>query len=590
FGFLNKEEVLGKTARELNLISKPEQREELTEMLRKYKVVKNFEIESFTRQGASFWISTSIIIIEVENEPCLFSISVDISNRKKAESEVRQLNHFLDTILENIPNMVFVKDADELRFVRFNKAGEKLLGYSRNDLIGKNDYDFFPKEQADFFTVKDREALDRNNVTDIAEEKIKTSTGELWLHTKKIPVANESGKVVYLLGISEDITEQKKAREELLELNTQLGQKVAERTNEVNASEKKFRALIENSADAISMVSENAELLYLSLSFERLFGYTLDDLKDKHPSWMIHPEDAEKVQDVFMNAMKNPGIPQYSIHRLRHKTKEWVYVEGTMSNMLNNKNVKAIVSNFHDITERKNSEEKIKKYTVELERSNKELEQFAYIASHDLQEPLRMVGSYMQLLQKRYKDKLDEDANEFIYYAVDGAMRMKQLINDLLNYSRTNKEGELSNVIFTDVLNDVIQNLKTSIEENNVIINFANMPVIYCDRTQMIQLFQNLISNSIKFKKDDVDPIININAEKVGPNWLFSLEDNGIGIEAQYSDKIFIIFKQLHDKSKYKGTGIGLAIAKKIVERHEGKIWFESTPGNGTTFYFTIKA
>jgi signal transduction histidine kinase len=242
-----------------------------------------------------------------------------------------------------------------------------------------------------------------------------------------------------------------------------------------------------------------------------------------------------------------------------------------------------------ELEEKKDQEERLANYARELERSNKELEQFAYLASHDLQEPLRMVGSFLQLLQQRYQDKLGKEANEYIYYAVDGAARMKRLIGDLLNYSRTNREWLIEQVDIAGIVRDALKNLSASINDSGATIYFENMPVLDADPAQMLQLFQNLISNAIKFRKEEGPPVIKIGASKNDAHWLFSVEDNGIGIDQQYSEKIFVIFKKLHSKARYEGTGIGLAIAKKIVEKYGGNIWFESAPGKGTTFYFTLQ-
>jgi len=240
--------------------------------------------------------------------------------------------------------------------------------------------------------------------------------------------------------------------------------------------------------------------------------------------------------------------------------------------------------------EKKHQEEQLANYARELERSNKELEEFAYIASHDLQEPLRMVGSFLQLLQRRYKDKLDKEANEFIHYAVDGAERMKRLIGDLLNYSRTHKERVIEKVDIGEIIREALKNLTASVNDSGAMIQFEDMPILNADPAQMLQLFQNLISNSIKFRKEGAIPVIKIAAIKDNEHWLFSVEDNGIGIDQQYAEKVFVIFKKLHSKAKFEGTGIGLAIAKKIVEHHGGRIWFESAPGKGTTFYFTLQS
>jgi len=224
-----------------------------------------------------------------------------------------------------------------------------------------------------------------------------------------------------------------------------------------------------------------------------------------------------------------------------------------------------------------------------LKRSNEELEQFAYVASHDLQEPLRMISSYTQLLDKRYKDKLDNDANDFIHYAVDGADRMQKLINDLLDYSRVSMRGkDFVQVDINQVLGHVFSNLQYLIIEKSALITHNGLPTVYADESQLIQLFQNLIENAIKFKKEDVLPLIHITCKTENDVCEFMVIDNGISIDMQYQDKIFLIFQRLHSKELYPGTGIGLAICKRIVERHGGKIWFESKENEGTTFYFTL--
>lgn len=228
--------------------------------------------------------------------------------------------------------------------------------------------------------------------------------------------------------------------------------------------------------------------------------------------------------------------------------------------------------------------------TSELERSNEELEQFAYIASHDLQEPLRMISSYTQLLAKRYKDKLDEDATEFINYAVDGANRMQVLINDLLSYSRVGTKGdEFSHVDLNGVLEAVKANLKGVIEESGAVIKYSKLPTVRADKSQMTQLFQNLIGNAIKFRREGVKAEIEISAKKEGNLFRFVVKDNGIGIDKKYLDRIFVIFQRLHTKEEFPGTGIGLAICKKIVERHGGEISVESAEGKGSDFIFTLQ-
>jgi PAS domain S-box-containing protein len=241
-----------------------------------------------------------------------------------------------------------------------------------------------------------------------------------------------------------------------------------------------------------------------------------------------------------------------------------------------------------DITERKQAEARLSSAMADLERSNKDLEQFAYVASHDLQEPLRMVSSYTQLLAQHYDGRLDEKAKKFMDYAVDGAVRMQRLINDLLTYSRIGTQGKPMETTDTHaLLGEAIRNLAAMIEEKRAIITNDDLPTVKADASQLIQVFQNLISNAIKFQGEDV-PHIHVSAQDKGREWIFSIRDNGIGIEKHYADRVFVIFQRLHTRREYPGTGIGLAVCKRIVERHGGRIWFESEPGKGSTFFFTI--
>ena len=225
---------------------------------------------------------------------------------------------------------------------------------------------------------------------------------------------------------------------------------------------------------------------------------------------------------------------------------------------------------------------------AELARSNADLQQFAYVASHDLKEPLRMVASYTQLLARRYKGKLDSDADEFIRYAVDGANRMQWLINDLLAYSRvTSQEQVFEEVDCTKVLEEVMSNLQLSIEESQAVVTHDPLPTVMADGGQLGQLFQNLIANAITFHGEE-PPAVHVSAERKANEWLFSVRDNGVGLDPQYAERIFVIFQRLHDREEYPGTGIGLAICKKVVERHGGRIWVVSQVGQGATFYFTL--
>jgi signal transduction histidine kinase len=247
-----------------------------------------------------------------------------------------------------------------------------------------------------------------------------------------------------------------------------------------------------------------------------------------------------------------------------------------------------IVVTHENITARHQAEEELKRTLAELARSNEELQRFADVASHDLQEPLRMVSSYTQLLARRYKGRLDADADEFIAYAVDGANRMQELITDLLEYSRVGTRGKsFAPVDSAAVLGQALTNLKAAIEESGAVVTHDPLPTLLADKTQLTQLFQNLVGNAIKFRGQE-PPRIHVSAEQQGNAWVFSVRDHGIGIDPQYSERIFAIFQRLHTREEYPGTGIGLAVCRKIVERHHGRIWVESQPGQGSTFFFTL--
>jgi signal transduction histidine kinase len=233
-------------------------------------------------------------------------------------------------------------------------------------------------------------------------------------------------------------------------------------------------------------------------------------------------------------------------------------------------------------------EVRVEERTAELKRSNAELEQFAYVASHDLQEPLRMVASYLQLLERRYKSFLDDEADKFIAYAVDGAKRMQQLISDLLAYSRVTTRGKaFQRTDVEEVLSTAIGNLRMAIEESDAQVIHDPLPTVTADAGQLVQVFQNLVGNAIKYRKDD-PPRVHISARQQNGQWVVSVQDNGIGIEPKYFDRIFAIFQRLHGKGQYSGTGIGLALCKRIVERHRGEIWVESEPGKGSTFFVAL--
>jgi PAS domain S-box-containing protein len=376
---------------------------------------------------------------------------------------------------------------------------------------------------------------------------------------------------VRIWGSHRDITEAKKAQEELSKTQFRLA------------------TLLKNLQDVV-LYETGGGKEFMSENVLEMLGYNAELFSNRDFFKTItHPGDWKNIEEKTIDWHKAGSLGVLNLEfRVRRADGRYIWVEDHMIKVRNNGD-SHLAGVLINITEHKTNEEKLKQLADKLSQSNKELEQFAYVASHDLQEPLRMVASYIQLLQRRYKGNLTAEADEFINYAVDGVVRMKTLINDLLVYSRVNtKESPLEDVDLNKLVEQNRKNLAAAIEETGAEINAENLPTVRANQLQMNQLFQNLISNAIKFRKPDTKPVVNITAKHEGDEWLFTVSDNGIGIDKEFSDKIFVIFQRLHNSSEYPGTGIGLAICKRIVEKLGGHLWVESEPGMGSTFTFTI--
>lgn len=364
--------------------------------------------------------------------------------------------------------------------------------------------------------------------------------------------------------------------------------KLQEAEKKLRESEIHFRGTFNYAAVGIAHVNLEGKFTRLNEMFCDITGYSNDEMLSNTFQKITHPDDLDRDLENVKKLLAGE-IKTYSMEkRYIKKDSSIVWVHLTVS--LIHKSTGApdyFVAFIEDISKRKELEDQIQTAISELKRSNTELEQFAYVASHDLQEPLRMVSSFTQLLAERYKEKLDDRANEFIGYAVNGANRMQRLINDLLDYSRIQTRGkDFSEANSSLLLGETLVILRQRIEESKAVIVSRDLPKIYCDDSQIARLFQNLIDNAIKFKGEEA-PIIFVSAVSSGSYWKFSFKDNGIGINPKYNEKVFEIFQRL-DNNQHPGTGIGLAVCKRIVERHGGKIWIESKEGNGTTVHFTI--
>lgn len=345
------------------------------------------------------------------------------------------------------------------------------------------------------------------------------------------------------------------------------------------------QSVVESVPSGIVMIDRGGRIVLVNQETERLFGYSRDEILGQ-PIERLVPQRCRGGHSPFRpESLADPQSRAMGVGRdLYGVRKDGVEVPVEIGlNPLQTSEGQFVLASVVDISARKQAED-------ELRRSNEELERFAYVASHNLQEPLRMVGNYVQLLAKRYQGKLDADADEFIGYALDGELRMQQLIEDLLAYSQVGTQGAAMTPTDTDaVVKTVLSSLKLTIEESGGTVTHGPLPSVSADRGQLELLFLNLVSNAVKFRGAD-PPRVHISAAPSDVGWRFRVQDNGIGIAAQYFDSIFVIFQRLHGRERYGGTGLGLAIAKKIVERHGGRIGVESEPGRGTTFFFTLPA
>ncbi|HMD96803.1 MAG TPA: PAS domain S-box protein [Terriglobia bacterium] len=411
------------------------------------------------------------------------------------------------------------------------------------------------------------QAIRTESIFELEHRVLRVDGSEGWTFSRAVPLKDASGQIVDWFGTATDITE----RKQIEEARSQLA------------------AIVESSNDAIVGKTVDGIITSWNRSAQQLYGFSPEEALGQPVSIIIPPERSAELEEI-LHAIRDEGrVKHVETVRLR-KDGTRVDVSVTASPIRDAEGkVIGASSIVRDITERKQIEAALAKRAEELARSNAELERFAYVASHDLQEPLRMVASFTQLLAKRYRGKLDGEADEFIGYAVDGARRMQVLINDLLTYSRVGTRGKDFNPTNCEaVLEVALENLKNAIEETGAVVSHDPLPTVRADETQLFQLIQNLVGNALKFH-GSAPPRVHVSAQEVDGEWRFSVRDDGIGIDPQHAERIFVIFQRLHTAAEYPGTGIGLAIAKKIVERHGGRIWVESEPGHGATFYFTLK-
>lgn len=354
-----------------------------------------------------------------------------------------------------------------------------------------------------------------------------------------------------------------------------------------------FEQVVEAAPNAMVLTGADGRIVLVNAQTEKLFGYSRGELVGQCVDMLV-PQRVRASHSGYRDTFyRDPTSRPMGIGRdlfaVRKDGSEFPVEIGL--NPVRTSDEALVLAAIVDITERKRSQQELLQKTEELARSNQDLEQFAYVASHDLQEPLRAVAGPLQLLQRRYQGQLDERADEFIKHAVDGATRMQKLIDDLLAYSRVGRSAaEFQMTDCGAALDQALSGLSVVLHESGAQIHRGELPTVLAVPTQLTLLFQNLVGNALKFRLSDRPVHIEIGAQRQGNEWVISVKDNGIGIDAQYFERIFVIFQRLHSRAEYPGTGLGLALCKRIVEQHGGRIWVESMPGSGTTFFFTLNA
>ncbi len=534
---------------------------------------QTFEWPGKKKDGSTTWFEVSYNKAILAGQPRILSFFRDINDRKKAETELLNAFKQLEDYKFALDQSSIIAITDQRGTIQFvNDNFCRISKYEREELIGQDhrliNSGYHPKE-----FIRGLWVSIANGKVWRGEIRNKAKDGTYyWVDTTIVPFLDKHQKPYQYLAIRSDITERKLAEEKLVSL------------------EKQLRHTMDNMLEGAQIIGFDWRYLYINDSLARHAKYKKEDLI------------GYTVMEKF------PGIENTEIYKVYkrcfeqretiHLENEFTFPDGSTGyfELTFQPVPEGIFILSIDITERKlaekavlKSRQDLEKRAAELQASNAELERFAYVASHDLQEPLRMVSSFLHLLEKRMGETLDVTSRQYIDFAVDGADRMKNLIQDLLQYSRvgTSKES-VSDVNCNQVMKGVTTLLTVAIAEQKATLNVRPLPVIRGVQPQIIQLFQNLVSNALKYHREDVPPVIEVGYTEQDSCYEFYVKDNGIGIDPKFFDKIFIIFQRLHNKTEYSGTGIGLSICKKIVERHGGSIRVESEPGKGSTFYFTI--